>query len=63
MGEDMIDNAKSIFNGKCPYTDQLCLEKISCIRCQTHEREKALMEKLEEDEELEMLYEEIERLK
>lgn len=62
-GNKMIDNAKSIFNGKCPYTNQPCLEKIPCKMCLTDKREKALMEKLNEDKELEILYEEMERLK
>ena len=55
----MKNYAKDIFNGRCPYTDEPCLEKISCIKCQLNEREKALMEKLDEDEEMEMLFAEL----
>jgi hypothetical protein len=58
----MDDYASYIFNGKCPYTDEPCLEKISCIKCQTNEREKALMEKMDEMEMLETLQAEIKML-
>lgn len=56
----MTDYESSIFNGRCPYTDEPCPEKISCVRCQTNDREKALVEKMDEMERLEMLYAELE---
>lgn len=43
------------FNGKCPYTDKPCLEKISCVKCQVDADEKEMMEQLDRQEELEML--------
>lgn len=58
----MDDYVSYIFNGRCPYDDKPCVEKISCIRCQTNEREKALMEKFDEMEMLEVLQEELKRL-
>ena len=51
----MTDYYVDIFNGRCPYTDEPCTVKISCIRCQTNEREKALMEAMDEMEMFEML--------
>lgn len=40
----------------------LVQKKISCVKCHTNEREKALMEKFDEIERLEMLQEELKRL-
>jgi len=56
----MTDYGSYIFNGRCPYTDEPCPEKISCVRCLANDREKALMEKMEEMERLEMLLTELE---
>lgn len=60
--KQMDDYVRDIFNGHCPYDDKPCPEKISCLKCQTNEREKALMEKFDEMERLEMLQEELKRL-
>ena len=60
--KQMDDYVKYIFNGLCPYDDKPCPEKISCFKCKTNEREKALMEKMDEMEMLEMLQEELKRL-
>ena len=55
----MNNHEQDIFNGRCPYNDKPCPEKISCLRCQMNEREKELMEKMDEIERFEMLQEEL----
>ena len=55
----MTDYHVDILNGRCPYTDEPCTVKISCIRCQTNEKEKALMEAMDEMEKFEMLLAEL----
>ena len=54
----MTDYETHIFNGRCPYTDKPCLDKIPCIRCRMDKEEKELIQKLEEQERLEIWMEE-----
>lgn len=50
MIDEHNDYYKSLFNGKCPYTDKECLEKIPCIRCQANDEERAWMDEMEKME-------------
>ena len=52
----MTDYERNIFQGRCPYTGKLCLEKKPCIRCRMDEEEKRLLDEMEKQE---MLLEEI----
>ena len=58
----MNNYEQDIFNGRCPYDDKPCPEKISCLKCQMNKREKALMEKMDKMERLEMLQEELRQI-
>ena len=48
-----------VFNGKCPYTDKPCTDKIPCNICQMNEEEKRLMDLLDEQERQEIWEEEM----
>lgn len=45
----MDDYEYGLFNGKCPYTDKPCKEKIPCNRCRANDEERKLMEMMEKD--------------
>lgn len=55
----MTDYETDIFNGRCPYTDKPCVNKIPCNKCRMNEEEKRLMEILDEQERFEVWNEEM----
>ena len=48
----MTEYEQIIFNARCPYTDELCVDKIPCTICRADEQEKELMRRLNEQERL-----------
>lgn len=55
----MNEYETSIFNGRCPYTDKPCLDKIPCNRCRANEEEKQLVQEMDKQEQLEIWLEEM----
>ena len=49
----MTEYEQIIFNARCPYTDELCVDKIPCTICRADKQEKELMRSLNEQERLE----------
>lgn len=40
----MTEYERQIFNGRCPYTDDVCNRDIDCFKCEVEEEERKEME-------------------